>query len=137
VKGEGLAFAKISVIDLDFLILGVGYGGGRLMFLLDAEAGNVGATMTRYWVWWSAWESPRGMKVWVVKGCRSKIWTSNSCLLSPSLSSSKSMSPQLDGMLSDGSLGLSSRGAFTQNVQISIVPPDQYSSCSNAKCSIY
>jgi len=124
VKGEGLAFAKISVMDLDFFILGVGYGGGRSMFFRDAEAGRVGATMTRYWVSWSAWERPRGMKVWVVKGWRSRIWTSKSCLLSPSLSSSKSMSPQLDGMLSEGSLGLSSRGAFTQNVQVSAVPPD-------------
>ena len=47
-KGEGLAFAKMSVMDRDLFILGVGYGGGRLMFFLDAEAGSVGATMTRY-----------------------------------------------------------------------------------------
>jgi hypothetical protein len=83
------------------------------MFLLDAEAGSVGATITRYCVWLSACDRPRGMKVWVVKGCLSRIWTSNNWRLSPSLSSWKSMSPQLDGMESEGSFGRSCLGLQT------------------------
>jgi len=47
-----------------------------------------------------------GIKVWVVKGWRSRIETSKSWRSSlPFVSSSKDISPQLEGMLSEGSWG--------------------------------
>lgn len=86
------------------------------MLLLDALAGNVGATITKYCVCLSDCDRPMGMNVCVVKGCLSSILISSSCrskapLLSSSSSSSRS--PQLEGMLWLGSCGLKSRGAQT------------------------
>lgn len=82
------------------------------MWRRDALAGRVGATMTRYCVCLSFAARPMGMKVWVVKGWRSRMFTSRSCLSSSS-SSSRSRSPHELGMLELGSLARRLRGAQT------------------------
>jgi hypothetical protein len=72
--------------------------------------------MTRYWVCLSCCDRPMGINVCAVKGCLSRMATSNSCLWKsshPSSSSSKSKSPQELGMLMLGSCGRRFRGEQT------------------------
>lgn len=57
----------MSFMLLRFFTPGVGYGGGLPACDLD-EAGNVGATTTKYCVCASCPLKPIGMNVWVVKG---------------------------------------------------------------------
>lgn len=114
--GAGRALAKMSLKLLFRSTTGVGYGGGRPVCRFDALAGSVGATMTRYCVCLSCCDRPTGMKVCVVKGCRSRIVTSSNCLLwfaSPSSFSSRARSPHELGMLSLGSLLRRFRGEHT------------------------